>query len=394
MPRAVMAFSRRALAAGPGFTWPRVFCFSTPSALGVVLYVTCLSLEVFFGIPALWLMLILGIVTTIYTMMGGFEAVVWTEFFQAVVLSLGALIMVPVALGTVPGGMGTVFHLARPAGKMSFGSTELTLAGKTVWVMVLASLFYEASDFATRQNFIQRYRAPRSLGQARFGLLIATLTVVPIWLYFNFLGTVLWTYYRLNPDPIVTAFTVRDPEKIVPYFMATHLPLVLNGVVLAAMVMASLSTLAGVLNSCAATWVGDFHLRFLSPHADEPQQLRLSRRTTLVMGAIMIFLALLIHILRTQTLQDLQATGQMVFNAGIFGLFMIGFYRSRIGGRAALCASVSVVALVGLWFTGYVRGWAGWLPDPFWIPVFSNLGLPALAFIFAWILHDRRGEAF
>ena len=374
-------------------TWSRIyaavgFLLFNALRLGVVLYVTSLSLEVMFGIPAMWLILILGIVATIYTMMGGFEAVVWTEFFQAVVLVIGALVLVPVALSAVSGGLDTVFALARPAGKMSLGSTELTLSGKTIWVMALASLFYTASDFATRQDYIQRYRAARTANQARVALLIAAVTIVPIWIYFNFLGTVLWTYYQLNPDEIVTAFAARAPEKIVPYFMATHLSIGLNGLVLSAIVMASLSTLAPILNACAATWVGDFHLRFLFPGANEKQQLSLSRRTTQTMGVIMIFLALLIHLLRTQTLQDLQATGQMLFSAGIFGLFMIGLFRFRIGRRAALYAVVSVIALVAVWFTAQTQAWVSWLPDLFWVPVLSNLGLPALAFIFARVLKD------
>ena len=373
--------------------WARVyaaagFLLFNALRLGVVLYVTSLSLEVMFGIPAIWLMLILGTVATIYTMMGGFEAVVWTEFFQAVVLVIGALVLVPVALRTVPGGVDTVFALARPAGKMSLGVTEFSFAGKTIWVMVLASLFYTASDFATRQDFIQRYRAARTAGQARVALLIAACTVAPIWIYFYFLGTVLWTYYQLNPDETVTAFAAQAPEKIVPYFMATHLSIGLNGLVLSAIVMASLSTLAPILNACAATWVGDFHLRFLYPGADEQQQLRLSRRTTQAMGVIMILLALLIHVLRTQTLQDLQATGQMLFSAGVFGLFMIGLFRCRIGRRAALYAVVTVVTMVGGWFTAQTQGWAGWLPDLFWVPVLSNLGLPVFAFLYARVLRD------
>lgn len=192
-------------------TWARVyaaggFLLFNILRLGVVLYVTCLSLEVFLGIPALWLMLILGCVAMAYTVAGGFEAVVWTEFFQAIVLVSGALILVPAALHFIPGGLHAVFDMAIPNGKMSLGSTRFTLAEKTVWVMICASLFYNASDFTTRQDFIQRYRAARTTGQARIALAIGAFTVVPIWLYFNFLGTTLWAYYQLHPDPIVASF--------------------------------------------------------------------------------------------------------------------------------------------------------------------------------------------
>jgi Na+/proline symporter len=360
--------------------------------LGVVLYVTCLSLEVFFGISALWLMLILGIVTTLYTMMGGFEAVVWTEFFQAIILVAGAVLMVPMVLNQLPDGWATVWEVAQPAGKMSLGSLELTLAEKTVWVMVLASLFYNASDYSTRQDFIQRYRAPRTATQARIAIFIAAVTVVPIWLYFNFLGTALWTFYELNPDHAVAEIAKSSPEKIVPYFMTSHLSPLLNGVILAALIMASLSTLAPILNACAATWVGDFHHRILGGRSGT-DQLRIGRRATQILGGIAVLIAILIHLLRTQTLQDLQATGQMLFSAGMFGLFMVGFFGRRIGARAALYAVVCTLTLVSIWFGLHASKWVTWVPDPFWIPVLSNLAMPALALLFARLLNDRTASS-
>lgn len=367
--------------------WARVyaaggFLLFNVLRLGVVLYVTCLSLEVFFGIPAIWLMLILGIAATLYSMMGGFEAVVWTEFFQAIVLVMGAVIMVPVVLHAIPGGLGTVVDLAVPAGKMSLGSFEFTFVEKTVWVMVLASLFYNASDYSTRQDFIQRYRAPKNMRQARIAVAIGAVTVVPVWLYFNFLGTTLWTYYKVNPDPVVAEFTVSAPEKIVPYFMASQLPPVVTGLVLGAILMAALSTLAPILNACAVTWAGDFHHRFFRGPAEARDELKLGRATTRALGVIMIVLALLIHVLRTQTLQDLQATGQMLFSAGLFGLFLIGFFGHRISARASLCAAACTVGIVLVWFAAHTWKWVAWAPDPFWIPVLSNLGLPTFAIVF------------
>jgi SSS family solute:Na+ symporter len=384
--------------------WARVyaaggFLLFNALRLGVVLYVTSLSLEVFLGIPAPWLILALGVVATLYTMTGGFEAVVWTEFFQAIVLIAGALILVPTALIAIPGGLETVVQTAVPAGKMSLGSLEFTLTEKTLWVMILASLFYNASDYTTRQDFIQRYRAARTIGQARLALGIAAVTVVPIWLYFNFLGTTLWTYYQVNPDPVVAEFAAKDPEKIVPYFMASHLPSGLNGLVLAAVLMASMSTLAPILNACAATWIGDFHERFIAPGRDEKYYLKLSRWSTCAIGILMIVLAIWIHALRTQTLQDLQATGHMILSAGLFGLFLLGFFSARTGRRAALFATICTVGLVAAWVAlsaSPVQAlWPrlqGRIPDTFWIPVISNILLPVLALLFAKILNEPLRE--
>jgi SSS family solute:Na+ symporter len=382
-------------------TWARVyaaagFLLFRLLRLGMILYVTCLSLEIFLGVPAARLIFVVGAVATLYTLMGGFEAVVWSEFFQASILIAGAVIIVPASLHLIPGGLGKVFDLAIPAGKMSLGRTHFNFVDKTIWVMAIASLFSYASDFTTGQDFIQRYRAPRSIGQARLALGIGAALILPIWLYFNFVGTVLWTFYQVHPDPQVAVFAAHEPERIVPYFMVTHLPAGLNGLVLAALSMASLSVISSTLNATAVTWLSDFHQRFVNAKLEERQLVALARRITAAIGAIMIAIALLIQVARTQTMQDLQYTGATVFCAGLFSLFMIGFFSNRIGKRSALCATIGTVLFVALWLVldaSPVRhahpGLAGWIPDTFWVPVFGNLLLPALAFLFSRIFKDR-----
>jgi solute:Na+ symporter, SSS family len=381
-------------------TWARVYAAAgylllQLFRLGIVLYATCMALEVFLGVPVVWLIVAVGAVATSYTVLGGFKAVVWTEFFQGMVLLTGAAVVIPVAIHLIPGGVGTVFHLAIPAGKMSLGNTRFTMAGKTVWVMIVASLFTNASDFTTRQDYIQRYRAPRTLGQARLAVAIASLSVGPIWIGFNFLGTVLWTYYQTHPDKVVTDILAREPEKIVPIFMSSHLPAGLNGLVLAAISMASLSAIAAILNASAVTWVYDFHERFITPLRDEKHTLRLAKATTGIVGAGMILLALWIRAMRSGTLQDLQGTGHMVLSAGLFGMFMVGFFSTRVGRRAALWSASATLTLVVIWVAlgtpWSLEAWpilAQWVPDRFWIPVISNLLLPFLALMFAYIFRD------
>jgi SSS family solute:Na+ symporter len=357
--------------------------------LGIVLYVTSITLEVFLDLPAIWLMVAMGIVATIYTMAGGFEAVVWTEFFQAIMLIAGALVLLPMVLHFIPGGVGEVVATALPAGKMSLGSMNFSFTEKTVWVMIISSLFVNASDFTTRQDFIQRMRAPRSLGQARLALTIGACTVVPLWLYFNFLGTSLWVLYDKFPDANVAAFAVSEPEKIVPYFMATRLPAGISGLVLAGVLMASLGSSAPVLNASAVTWTSDFYQRFIAPGRDEKHYLRMGRISTAVFGVIMIILAIIIHWTRTQTLQDLFYTISVILAAGLFGLFMLGFFSRRTTNRAAFWASLCTITLTLVWLAlasaPVQKVWPslkGWMPDLFWVPVFSNILLPALALFF------------
>ncbi|MDR2676086.1 MAG: sodium/solute symporter [Opitutaceae bacterium] len=357
--------------------------------LGVVLYVTCLALEVFFGVPIVWLMLALGLAATLYTMAGGFEAVVWTEFFQAIILVAGAFLLLILALQQIPGGLQTVWVHGSPAGKFSLGSTSLTLTERTLWAALIAAAFTNASDYTTRQDFIQRYRAAKTTAQARIAVAITFLLVVPLWLNFNFLGTILWAFYDINPDPVVAKFALSAPEKIVPYFMSTQLSAGLKGVLLAAILTASLSTLAPILNACSVTLVTDFHRRFWRRTADEKHYLAAGRACTLVFGAIMVVLAALVHLTRSQAIQDLHFLFQTIFSAGLFALFMLGFFSRKIRVRAALAATAVTLSTVLLWVVcdtaaaqSALPFLEGRVPDLFWVPVFSNLLLPALALLF------------
>ncbi len=397
--------------------------------LGVVLYITGIALEEFipFGQllqwsegamgaefpgllhePIFWVILLFGAVATIYTMCGGFEAVVWTDFFQSMLFIFGGATLLPVILYGISqttdlsmfGSLQEIFSRAAAAGKLSFGSTEFTFheidGRKTVWVMILSTLFMDASNYTTRQDLIQRYRAPKNLFHARMAVIIGACTVVPIWLYFNCLGTSLWAYYEINPDVTVETFRNVVPEKIVPYFMAQYLPTGLKGFFLAAILTASLSTMAPMLNACTVTWVDDFYHRFIVRNKPDLHYMRVGRVSTCIIGIFMIVSALLIYAFRSQTLQNLQQTFAMICSMGLFGLFMVGFFSKRVGNRAAKYAACVVVPLGLLWTAaffmkkdGMIPEWV-WVPDIFWMTVLMNLIMIALALLFAAFLPKEK----
>ncbi len=438
-------------------TWARVYAGVGFMAfnllrLGVVLYVTCIALDEFipvhalvegtralcgvealpgiFDAPIVWMILFLGIVATLYTMSGGFEAVVWTDFLQSMLFIFGGAVLLPTILTHIPGdffGLKTIFEMAGPIGqnKMSFGSFEFNFAEKTFWVVIISTLFMDASNYTTRQDLIQRYRAPKNLFHARMAVIIGACTVVPIWIYFNFLGTALWTFYEINPSDVVETFRNSQPEKIVPFFMANNLPMGLKGLFLAAILAASLSTMAPMLNACTVTWVDDFYHRFIVRNKSDKHYMNVGRISTGLIGVLMITSATLIYTTRSQTLQNLQTTFAMVCSIGLFGLFMIGFFAKGVGNRSAKYAACVVVPVGLFWTVAYIiktspelpsslatrffnpeggaslaelvskfEGWqlafGQWIPDIFWMVVFMNLLMIGCALGFAAILPKEK----
>jgi len=366
--------------------------------MGIVLYAISLPFQTISGIDTVWLVVIIGVIAGAYTVAGGLEAVIWTDLFQAVLLLVGALICVPVVLNGIPGGLEQVITEAYDAGKMSLGGWEFDLSERTFWTMLIFALVMGAAGFATNQDVIQRYRAPKSDKQARIAIAVSAFTIVPIWLYFSFLGTALWVFYQTFPDPTVLAYAESAPEKIVPYFVFSHLPAGVGGLVLAGLIMAAMSSLDSSINACSATLTSDFYQRFFAKDKDPEHYLKAGRWFSVAFTCIMIAVALTIHFYRDITLQDLQAIFQILLTAGTFGLMLIGFLSTRVDNRSALTAAVITVVLVVGWIvldTGWMKTMVpsleDWVPNKFWLPAIANVMIFVLAILISRIT-GRRAE--
>ncbi len=348
--------------------------------LGVVLYAASLALHVVLGVDILTVMLVLGIVSTFYTMLGGFEAVIWSELLQVVILFAGAAVLVPMALNLVDGGFLKVVEMGWESGKFSPGSLEFSFMEKTVWMMMISACFSTLAEYGTRQDFIQRYRAAKSLNHARLAIFVGAVTIVPTWIYFNFLGTSLWAYYEINPDGYVAQMLLRGtPEEIVPYFIATQVPNGLRGLVMGGILMATLSTLAPMINACSVTFMGDFYQNYIHKKGDARHYLKASRVCTVLMGVLMFVVALLINSWRNNTLQDFSNILALVLSAGMMGLFFVGFFSTRVSSKAAFTAMAVTVALMVTWLMlssptvqAAHPGLESWVPNLLWACVFSN----------------------
>jgi len=336
-------------------TWARLyaafgFLIFNGLRVGVVLYATSLALHVVLGVDILTITLVLGIATTLYTMAGGFEAVIWSEMLQVVLLFAGAAVLVPMALNLIDGGFMTVIDMGMAADKFSPGSLEWSWVEATLWVMIISNVFSTISEYSTRQDFIQRYRAAKSTNHARLAIFIGAATIIPIWGYFHFLGTSLWTYYEINPDPVVAQMLVDStPEKIVPYFIVTQIPNGLRGLVMGAILMATLSTLAPMINACSVTFMDDFYKRLMVKNASDKHYLLCSRVSTIFLGVLMIVIAILFDQLRSNTLQEFNYILALVVSAGMMGLFFVGFFSRRVSGKAAGLALLLTISFMLLW---------------------------------------------
>ncbi len=379
-------------------TWARVygaiaFLFYHMFRIGIILYAVSLPFQRMSGLDLPYVICLLGILVAAYTIAGGLQAVIYTDFLQGLALIAGGVICMPIIAQLLPGGLSQILTEAYMDGKFSVGSTGLNLDEKTVWVIILVYQFQFLQLVCTDQSMVQRYLAIRTDKEARQGFVLGTILIIPVWLYFSFVGTALYVFYKNFPTP---ALENAAPEMVFPYFILTEVPAGVAGFVVAGLLASAMSTLDSSINASAATVTTDFYRRFHPSARSDSHYLRVGRWFSLLFSLIMIGVALLIHSMRTETLMDIQTVGYSVVSAGLLSLFVLGFMTVRVDTRAAWIATLGTVILVAGWVlltTGWGEGnlpyLADRLPNEFWIGVLPHIFLMVVGYLLSLFLPRR-----
>jgi SSS family solute:Na+ symporter len=167
-----------------------------------IMFGVSLVLNALTGIDIAYIIISMGVLVTLYTLLGGIEAVIWTDVIQSVVLTLGAFLIVVILCIDVEGGFMGIVQKGMIAEKFSLGSFKFSLASSTFWVVMLYGIFINLNNFGIDQSFIQRYHTAKSTGSARRSVWMAAKLYIPVSLLFFFIGTGLWVYYQENPQKL------------------------------------------------------------------------------------------------------------------------------------------------------------------------------------------------
>lgn len=319
--------------------------------LGFTLLLTAIAVEVIMGWEIGWIILGLGLFTILYTIIGGIEAVIWTDVLQGCVLALGALTILGMVLLVPEGGPGAVVAAAYEANKFSLGESGLSWQGlfgeqPVIWILAISGLMHFGRSYVTEPNMVQRYLVARSDWDARRGVLAGALSCVPIWILFAFIGSCLWAFYHTGGAALPEEVAQR-PDNILPYFIATQLPHGLVGLILAAILSAANSTISSDLNSIATVVTQDFFSRAL-PRASERARLLFGRAGVLAAGMAAMGIAMLLISTRAKAQVEMIVTLGMIFAGGLLGLFALGFLSTRATRRGAYFGTLICLLFI-LW---------------------------------------------
>jgi solute:Na+ symporter, SSS family len=349
--------------------WARTYamiCFilTQLARMGSIFFGIALTLQALTGFDMATIMLVSGVCIIFYTMLGGIEAVIWTEVVQAVLLTIGALMVLGILVYGMDNGLSDIVAIGNADSKFSLGSYNVSDFGSsTFWVILLYGFFINLNNFGIDQNYVQRYHTARDEKQASRGIWLCVYLYLPISLIFFFIGTALYAYFQQHPELIesvkvqaalekgvaVGSLTAADyGDKVLPYFMVTRVPTGLLGLIIAAILSAAMSTISSGMNASATVFLKDIYQRYINKDITPGQEMTVLYVATGTIGIFAIGVGILM--IGVQSILDVWWQLAGIFAGGMLGLFLLGIISRATGNIVAKTATVLGI-LVILWMT-------------------------------------------
>jgi SSS family solute:Na+ symporter len=325
------------------------------SKMGFVFYLLALSVGGITGWNLTRVIVVLGCITIFYTLIGGLEAVIWTDVLQGFVLWAGVAVSIGMLLFSPRIHTGEVLHLIAANHKTSLGSLHFDLHAQTFWTMAIYGLFFYLQKYTADQTVVQRYLAAKTDRAALRGIGMGAMLCLPVWTAFMFIGSLLWAFYRVSGEVLPAALTKSD--QIFPHFMVTQMPPGIAGLFLAALAGAAMSMLASDLNCLSVIFVEDFY-GYFAPGRSDRQRLRVGKFTVAVSGLLAIVVAIVLSRTHGSAL-SLYYLATAIVAGGLAGLFLLAFLVRRAGRKAALIAIASNLVFTA-WATLTMNGGRTW----------------------------------
>ena len=183
-----------------------LFLVSRGLSAGIVLYAPAIVLSVIMGWDERVTILVMGLITVAYTIMGGITAVIWTDVLQMIVMFAGIGIAIAVLFATLPEGVG-VGDVAYIGGiHEMWRSIDLSWDPTnryTLWSGLIGGLFLALGYFGTDQSQVQRYLTASSLRQSRLSLIFNAFVKVPMQIFILAIGVLLYVFYHFERPPLI-----------------------------------------------------------------------------------------------------------------------------------------------------------------------------------------------
>lgn len=353
-----------------------------------------------------WSILLLGIISTFYTMMGGIKGLLYIDTFQTLLMiftgvvalvivycsldgltfaqiwdtmTAGGMVKNPAQTGVVPGMSvdGTLSGwVAGSKIEMFDWSLDFTKPYTILGGMIGVAVF-KIAQYTTDQEFVQRQLACKNVRKAGMSLIYSQLLSLPVVLVFLSIGSLLYVKYITTPaiDGDLSLGFFRDARDIFPQFIKNYIPVGVRGLMITGLLAAALSSFNSAINSMASSFVADLYLPIKKQRGKElksdSEQISSSRWMVGLMGMLLTGFAVVTCIMQQSSGLNLVdfATGVMCFAyVGMLGVFLTAIFTKRGSERSVIAALITgMIIIIPLMFQKELFGqnyiaWTWWCP--------------------------------
>lgn len=298
--------------------------------IGAVLYLGAISLNALFGFPMIYSIVILSVLTGLYTILGGLRAVIWTEMLQLVILVFGGIALT-VATLHASGGISTVIASSKDW-KMFYPSSDPDFP----WTMYLGGLLCISVFYcATNQFIVQRVLAAKNEWHGRMGIIFAD--------YLKFLVPLIITIPALVA-PIILPH-LDKPDLLFATLVEKLLPSGLVGIVMAGLISAIMSHISGAINSCTTILTMDIYLEYFNKKASDGKAVNFGRISGICIIIVGIVSAMLLMNYSDKPIFLYLMNLYGLFTPGIATMFLMGVFWKKTTATGALTAGLVTIPL-------------------------------------------------
>lgn len=348
-----------------------VFFFTRCLASGIRIYIPAIIIQQMIPSLAFHYCVIISVgIGLLYTSFGGFRAVVWTDLLMFCIYWLGGLLAILTVLHYIP--LSRVMEIASEGGKFRLFNFDIFNFKENYTILsgFIGGTFLSMATHGTDQSIAQKLLACRNKTDSQRAIIGSGVIIIPQFVFFLLLGVFLFAFYKIQGFP-----ALEKTDRILPHFIVTTMPHGLIGLIIAAILAASMSTTSNEMLSLTNISINDFYRRIFRPQATEKETLIVSKIMLVIWCIILVFIAFLPKLLPEWRLLDICLAIPSLFYGSLLGVFLLGFLTKRATETGAIIGAL--LGLIVVLAVALPPQLASWFPQS--MPAFFKT-YPKIAF--------------
>ena len=355
-----------------------LFILSRLGWLGIVVYAPAKALSIATGMELTYAILIIGVLATAYTTLGGLAAVIWTDVLQFLILVGGAIWVLISLTHAIPDGISGIIAESRTAHHFNALTWTVTLTKISTLSVLLHFSLQMLQEYGTDQLSVQRMLSVSTTRGATKATVFNAMTDLIMISTLLFVGLGLFVFYQHHPEALGNV----DGDSVLAHYVITQLPNGVSGVIISAIFAAAMSSMDSGINSIATVIENDFLSTLRKTKKSHKAMVSEARLLTMLLGALSIGLAFYVASKGGGIVQQF-AKFMSLFSAPVLALFILGFayHKANLTGWL-IGAAIAIVTTYSLQHHN-VMHWTWYFPTSFIICI-------GIAWIYSLARPDNR----